>query len=395
MNVTLRPIGYEDLGDVWTYCSDRSATRYLTWTPYDSKEDFEKFFRERMLNCQGVVDAFLAVLLDDRVVGTAHLIQRSQDVIQIGFGFLSDHWNKGIGGRVLGTIESYIRQNIKDPMRRWVIRAECHTDNHAARKIFQNLGAYSFQGSILGNRVRFERILYCEDNFLEFLRDNDRVDSVLLLGSLRPERYSDTDVLVLVSEESDCEQVAKQIIRFQKVVPIDRPSANHLFVEAHDHQLYDVYILSTACFHAIHSVKDVVFDESGFISKLIGREMHYDLPLLVGRFTSLTERFLNKVASKKYVQATRVLTDIRNRSIVPLGCQMGVIEATSIIDVHWKNSDGDLYRAYMSTFVPPLDAELKNALSVLFAALELITELYSLDKYAKRLAEMTEYAKSI
>ena len=385
-NLALRITVEKDFDAVWSYCSNATVTKYLTWDPYTSKAEFSEFFNEKMLNASESL--FLVITLDDVVIGTSHIIERSESTLQIGYGILPEYWNRGLGGKILGLIERYIEEHWAG--RSWTILLEFHKDNIAMQKIAVKRG-YLFVKTLDQQRLRFERLLvtHADGNLLQWLQDNESVESILLLGSRRRNKYSDLDVLIIVYEESTIEEVLHDIVELESVTLVHKPSSVHVFVKDDRGRVYDIYVLSSACFHAIHNIGDVLLDKSGFVSRLVTRDQQTDISRLIFTFVSLTERFLDKLSVNKYVQCTRCLADIRNKAIIPLGVYFKVIEATSIIDVKWNDTDCVFHTAYLATFVPPNRPELLKASKELLAVMGFLTSAYT--GYGEKYRQLEKY----
>lgn len=394
-NIKLRHVNSNDFDEVWAYCSDPHVTKYLTWDHYVSKEDFMDFFTEKMLTSKNISNLFLVITIDNNVLGTAHIIQRAENVLQIGFGILPIYWNQGFGSQIIRLIEDYIVNNSNK--KSWIIRADFHKGNYAVYKILKKQN-YIFRKEIENNRLSFEREIKSNKEspeFLMWLKENEDVDCVLRLGSIRTETYSDLDIVILVYEESKVDALLEKIINYEKVRLIDKASNIHLFIRDENNQVYDIYIVSTACFNGMHNIRDAVFDKSSFISKLLGIQEKLDLSFLMLKFSSDIEKLLDKMNSKKYIQSTRILGDIRDKSIIPLGCYSEIIVASSIIDIIWKDMDNEFYKAYISTYIPPEKNELQNAIKELLRLLKYLTDKYSLYEYKNKVKELTEYANKL
>lgn len=394
-NIKLRHVNSNDFDEVWAYCSDPHVTKYLTWDHYVSKEDFKDFFIEKMLTSKNISNLFLVITLDNKVLGTAHIIQRAENVLQIGFGILPIYWNKGFGSQIIRLIEDYIVNNSNK--KSWIIRADFHKENYFIYKILEKQN-YVLKKEIENNRLSFEREIQPNKEspeFLMWLKENEDVDCVLRLGSIRTETYSDLDIVILVYEESKVNALLEKIINYEKVRLIDKSSNIHLFIRDENNQVYDIYIVSTACFNAMHNIRDAVFDKSSFISKLLGIQEKLDLSFLMLKFSSDIEKLLDKMNSQKYIQSTRILGDIRDKSIIPLGCYSEIIVASSVIDITWKDVDNEFYKAYISTFIPPEKNELQNAIKELLRLLKYLTHKYSLYEYKNKVKELTEYANKL
>lgn len=391
--LNLRTGKESDFESVWIYSSNQEVTKFLTWDCYTSKEKCKLFFEEQVLKHKTLPNVFLMIELNDKVIGTAHIIQRSAFCNQIGFGILPEYWNKGYGTKIIKLIEKYIVDNFESE--NCEIKADMHKNNVYMRKILKNAG-YEFIGNIENNRESYTKKVetkYKESNFIAWLKNNKLIDCVVKIGSLNNNKYSDVDLLILAYEESSINVLVEDMKKIENVKLIEVASPTHYFFSDSNNTVYDIYIVSTACINAFNNTKKVVFDRSGFVTKLLKLNSFFDLQQSVCIFNTDIAKILDKIKSEKYVQATRILSGIRDKSLIPIGNYINVLEAKNIIDFKWNDKNHIFYKAYMSTFVPPEREGLLNTVKMLIQAEELIIKQYKLDYLEDLFKELSEYAK--
>ncbi|MBI2670367.1 GNAT family N-acetyltransferase, partial [Candidatus Woesearchaeota archaeon] len=152
--IQIKHLKEEDFDGLWEYASDPDATRYLTWKAYNSKEEFMNYFNNA-LKKKSFPDEVLGIYLDDKIIGSVHIIQRKRNNIQFGFGIIKRLWNKGICTKVV----SYSLQYTLDkwPIKNPEIWADINVNNKAAKKVIEKNGFVLEKKEVEKNRDRYSQ----------------------------------------------------------------------------------------------------------------------------------------------------------------------------------------------------------------------------------------------
>jgi RimJ/RimL family protein N-acetyltransferase len=139
----------KDTKKVREYITNPQVANFLTWEPYKNEVEIKKYFKYAF-SCGDFPDEILCILFNNEVIGTAHLLKRDNENMQIGFGILPKFWNKGLGSKISLELIQYIKNSI------WAkkinhIRAVIHKDNMYAQRIFTKLNFDLKQKNIKGD----------------------------------------------------------------------------------------------------------------------------------------------------------------------------------------------------------------------------------------------------
>lgn len=348
----IRPVKSADLDGLWKYCSSPEVTRFLTWDYYTSYEEFLQFFNSKMMVLSKLPNVFLSICYGNDVVGSIHIIERNKEIYQIGFGIIPALWRKGIGTRVMQLLLDYIRAH--SPYQTYQLWGDIHKDNFPMKNLLLKF-EFKFNSKIPNAREHYTYDVDLNIDFLYFLKNQKEVHSVFRLGSLEREKYSDSDLAIIVYEESKIEYVINSIMLNKNFVVFERSSYNHLFIRDILGKVFDVYVISLASIYALHNLQGAVFDKTGVVSKKFFNTTAFDPILTYNRLLLDTQKLMDKYRSEKYVQAVRVLGDIRDRSILPLYDYFNIIDAESIIKFKWLENSDEFKKLYLLTFVEPTE----------------------------------------
>ncbi len=389
--IELRTAQESDFSDFWEFCSNEEVSKYLTWDKYTDKDLAKSFFEEKMLKNTELPNVYLMILYQGKVIGNAHIIERPEDGLQIGIGLLPQYWHKKLGTHALVELENYIRKNWKSKYCQ--LLADIHENNTAMRKILLNQG-YTLKSSIENHRQAYRKII-TEENFdyVEWLKDNELIESVVGIGSLSEDKMADMDIIVICYEESSIDEVMHKTQYIESLKSYEKACCNHVFITFQDSRVYDTYFVSEAFINAVNNVNRVIFDKSGLVSKVLDVESKMDLDELVSVFINNTSKLIYKAKGGKLEQVTRILGDIRNKSIIPLGNYDKCLVSKNVINLNWIDKNTVLYETYMSTFAQPMYEPIAVAINKCLELLNYFIEKYELKKYIEKNNEINEYAK--
>ena len=378
--ISLRNAVESDMPCFWEFCSNEEVSRYLTWKKYEDYDTAKAFFDSKIMTHRDFPNLYLMILLDETVIGNVHIIERENSALQIGIGILPQYWNKGYGTQTLMKVEDYIRSHLEDAdVELW---ADIHQNNDAMRKVLIRNGYYYLK-RIDNNRCAFRKIITgkAEFNYLNWLKNSEAVDAVISIGSMSDDALSDIDILVVCYEENTIEQVMTKTRYIEGLTFFEETCPNHCFFAFNHGKVFDVYFVSIAFVNAMFHAKQSIFDKSTLISLVFGLPSSINLKDMVSLFINNLSKLVYKTKEGKYIQATRVLADIRDRSIIPLGNYAGVLTSKNIIDLHWNEKSNIFYEAFLQTYVPPFFENLKEAINKNICLMRKIISMYKLSGF--------------
>lgn len=207
--------------------------------------------------------------------------------------------------------------------------------------------------------------------FIDEMKKNEMVESVIQIGSRDSDVDSDVDLVLVLYEEANISSFISKLV--QKYQLIEISSQNHIFIRDETH-IYDLYIVSSAFMHAFYSQGIVLSDNRGFISKLLGDEKVVNIDDHIYAMCLLAKRIICKLKKKKFVQAVRLLGDIRDKHLICVYQTKKFISSDSIINITW-NFEEDIYRdCYLKTFCPPIYDQIVEAVASLVCVLQKLTD---------------------
>lgn len=218
---------------------------------------------------------------------------------------------------------------------------------------------------------------------IDFFRQNDLVESVIQIGNKGKDINSDIDLILILYEESDIDTLILNLKSDYQV--ISHPSPNHIFLQV-EGKIYDLYIVSSAFIHAFYSEQKMLFDKRGFIGTLIGEKTKISVEDHVYAICVLAKRIVGKIQQGKYIQATRLLSDIRDKHLICVYQYKGILAAENIINLNWCCDENNEYRVcYLKMFCPPIKEEIIEALHSLIDILQIV--IGTSDQLLKELKE--------
>ncbi len=135
--IELKHITIKNIPAVSNYIVNPEVSKFLTWKPYTNEIDIQKYF-DYAVKCLDFPDEIFCIIFEDEIIGTAHLLYRPNESVQIGFGILPRFWNKGLGYKVAIEIIQYIRNSRWSKETKRII-AVIHKKNVFASRIFIKL----------------------------------------------------------------------------------------------------------------------------------------------------------------------------------------------------------------------------------------------------------------
>lgn len=390
--VLLRPATENDFEAFWKFASDENVSKYLTWEKYEDRRNAQKFFYEKILKNQELPNAYLMIEYNGIVIGNAHIIARSKFKLQIGIGLVPNYWNKGLGSKSLLELERYIKKHGNNLY--YELLADIHQNNEVMRNILIK-NNYKFKCAITDNRHAYRKIICCNDHFdyIEWLKSNEIVDAVIGIGTLSKDELADIDIIIICYEESQIEEIISQTKNIDKLVYFEKTSCNHYFFSFSSSKIYDAYFVSVAFINGVNNINKTIFDKSNLISKVLKLENTPNIDNMLKNLLTSTSKLIYKFKNKKYLQSTRILSDIRNKSIIPIGVYMGDLISKNTIDIEWLNKDSETYMAFLSTFVAPNNDDIEKSIKTLLNFIKSLSSNYNSIEFLDEYEELMEHAK--
>ena len=389
--IILRRARETDFEAFWSFCSNNEVAKYLTWPVYTDKNICKVFF-QKFLDNYKLPNCYLMIEYQGKTIGNVHMISRSQNSIQIGLGILPEYWGKKIGEQVLKQIETFIITESNGTY--CEIIADSHRDNIAIQKILLK-ESFVFFKDIENSRKSYRKITAVGGNnfnFISWLESLDSVECVILGGSLNENELSDIDAIVIMREEKDINDFVRKINAINCITYYEFPSPNHLFVSFNNEKIFDIYIVSTAFVNMFCSgEKNTIIDKTGLVPSVMHIQGKFSVEKCFLAYIQNIKKLIYKLQNKKFIQATRILSDIRNEFIIPLGKECGVLSAENTINVVWHDYDSLFWSVYKATFSPPCEKELVQTVSALIDLVALILKKFQLNTYEYLLEELKKY----
>nr|WP_154892360.1 GNAT family protein [Paenibacillus xylanexedens] len=153
----LRPLTYDDLDDMYSYCSVPAVAEFTTWVAHQSKEDTKGFidfvmnrYEADKLGPWGIEDK-----QTKRLIGSCNYLGCDSNCMRVELGYvLSDqYWNQGIMTEVVSKIIQFGFEEVG--LER--IQARCMVDNTGSAKVMEKVGM-KFEG-ILRNYMKVKNEL--------------------------------------------------------------------------------------------------------------------------------------------------------------------------------------------------------------------------------------------
>lgn len=153
----LRPLTYDDLDDMYSYCSVPAVAEFTTWEAHQSKEDTKGFIDFVMNRYE--VDKLGPWGIEDkqtkRLIGSCNYLGCDSNSMRVELGYvLSDqYWNQGIMTEVVSKIIQFGFEEVG--LER--IQARCMVDNTGSAKVMEKVGM-KFEG-VLRNYMKVKNEL--------------------------------------------------------------------------------------------------------------------------------------------------------------------------------------------------------------------------------------------
>lgn len=154
MQIQLRHI-YQSDKWIKAYITDIQVTKFLTRNAYIRQRDIDKFI-EYASTCISYPNEFLAILYEDKPIGTAHILSEN-DYIKIGFGIMPYIRWKWLGTQLVKHIIQYVSQSSRHHISKIV--AEVHVENKAAVHVLLNNNFTLLEMADMHSREKYILIL--------------------------------------------------------------------------------------------------------------------------------------------------------------------------------------------------------------------------------------------
>lgn len=146
----LRKLAYEDLEDVYEFCSNPNVSGPMTWETNTTKEKTRQFLEHVITGySKGEAGEWGIVWKEtNKIIGVAAIIEWSNkhQSIEIGYFLSENYWGKGIVTEALGKIIEY-GFTILNTNR---IEGRCDADNIGSQKVMKKLGM-KYEGTLRKN----------------------------------------------------------------------------------------------------------------------------------------------------------------------------------------------------------------------------------------------------
>lgn len=153
--IELRHILPIDFNDMKSYVTNDQVTRFLTWDTYKNEEHVRGFL-DKATGLNKFPNEFLGIIYKNKMIGTVHMIERKNKIVQFGFGILPVCWGRGLGAEIVKNVISYLKSG------EWIkfvnlVVADIHKDNVHAIRVLEQCG---FTKSIRQKVDSSERLRY-------------------------------------------------------------------------------------------------------------------------------------------------------------------------------------------------------------------------------------------
>ncbi|KAL9659669.1 hypothetical protein QQ045_024477 [Rhodiola kirilowii] len=136
-NITLKPFDVLDIDDHMDWATDEKTAQFCSWEAFRAKEEFLKYFNDRILTHPWI----RAVCLNDKPIGYVLVTPNASDMdecrAEIGYGFGSRHWGKGIATKAVKIVVTEIFEE-RPKLRR--IEAFVVVENVGSQKVLEKVG---------------------------------------------------------------------------------------------------------------------------------------------------------------------------------------------------------------------------------------------------------------
>lgn len=157
--ITIRHLKIKDSQQLWSFVSDDAITKYLTWKSYVDKKDSDDYLLIATKK-KSFPDEVLGICVDDRLVGTIHMISRGGNRVQFGYGILKNEWGNGYATKGSELALLYLRKTWLKSFDAIEVWADVHKKNLAGIGVAEKLGFALMCKNVEPNRDRYVKILF-------------------------------------------------------------------------------------------------------------------------------------------------------------------------------------------------------------------------------------------
>ena len=138
--LTLEKFDKNDSQEVYNnYGKDKKIRKYISWIPYDTLENTEKFIAFNLKEYESNPKHYSwKILLDDTIIGSIAIfnVADENDSGELGYSLGSKWWSKGYITEACNAVVDYAFDDICFNR----IYASCHKDNIASEKVMKKIG---------------------------------------------------------------------------------------------------------------------------------------------------------------------------------------------------------------------------------------------------------------
>ena len=133
--LVLRPLADTDVDDFYYYAQNPAVSRYLSWSPHESREEAYGILQKLKAN-----NEFAIVAKEDRrmigTIGFQKSFRQRENVRSLGFALNDEYWNEGLMTEALGRLVRHAFEDLGLDM----LDGICATANTASRRVFEKNG---------------------------------------------------------------------------------------------------------------------------------------------------------------------------------------------------------------------------------------------------------------
>lgn len=148
----IRPSDYRSMK---SYVTDPKVSQFLTWKPYNDEKKIKDFFNTST-SLNEYPNEFLGIYFKNKMIGTVHLIERENKMVQFGFGILPCFWGNDFGSMIVKQTILYLKKGL------WFLRvktivADVHKKNIFSIRVLEENGFIKIDKNPkkLGDRMRY------------------------------------------------------------------------------------------------------------------------------------------------------------------------------------------------------------------------------------------------
>lgn len=133
----LKHVAKDDFSQIKKYITHPMVSKYLSWQPYTASSKIDQYFAYALQSTH-FPDEIFSIIFNKKIIGTAHILNKGNNITQVGFGILPEFWNKGIGTEVAQKIIGRIENSPWSPSSQYIL-IKVHKKNLFAKKIADKL----------------------------------------------------------------------------------------------------------------------------------------------------------------------------------------------------------------------------------------------------------------